>query len=267
LENTEDHYTVAGKLANERLTTGSQNIDYLLGGGLELGAITQFYGGPGMGKTHLCHLMCVLRAPKFEIVYIDTEGTFREEKIKSIAEARGLGWKNALANIQVKKPSWTGQQESDLDEVCSSIINSADSKVKLLIIDSMTFHYKGEYSDRSQLAQRASKFNIYMHKLHRLAVTKKIAVVITNHATNEPDENFRYSTPRPFGGNILSHASNYIINLAPACKAPGSITARLTKSPTTAHYNYKPLQILIAHFGFHDARNWLADEETTNELD
>ena len=131
----------------------------------------------------------------------------------------------------------------------------------------MTFHYKGEYSDRSQLAQRASKLNICMHKLHRLAVTKKIAVVITNHATSGPDEEFRYSVPKPFGGNILSYASNYIINLAPAGKAPGSISATLTKSPITVHYNIRPLQILIAPFGFHDARNWLADEETTNELD
>jgi DNA repair protein RadA len=119
---------------------------------LELGAITQFYGISGMGKTHLCHLICVVLPPSIQAVYIDTEGTFREEKIKSIAKARRLNWENALSNIQLKMPVYSGQQESDIDQVCSSIDNSSDSKIKLLIIDSMIFHYKGEYSERSRLA-------------------------------------------------------------------------------------------------------------------
>jgi RecA/RadA recombinase len=97
---------------NERLTTGSENADYLLGGGLELGAITQFYGASGVGKTHLCHLVCLLLPPQFQAVYIDTEGTFREEKIKSIAKARGLEWQNALANVQLNTPLDSSEQES-----------------------------------------------------------------------------------------------------------------------------------------------------------
>jgi RecA/RadA recombinase len=96
----------------------------------------------------------------------------------------------------------------------------------------MTFHYKGEYAERNMLAQRASKFNIYLHKLHRLAVTKKIAVVIMNHATNKPDENLRYSIPKPFGGNIMSHASKYMINLDG--KGSGSIMATLASHIPTA---------------------------------
>jgi DNA repair protein RadA len=247
------------KKANGRLTTGSKNIDYLLGGGLELGAITQFYGISGMGKTHLCHLLCVLLAPQFQVVYIDTERTFREEKIKSIAKARRLEWENALTNIQLKTPVYSGQQESDIDQVCSSISNSSDSKVKLLIIDSMTSHYKAEYSERCRLAERSSKLNIYMYKLHRLAITKNIAVVITNHATSDPDDEFRYSFHRPFGGNILSHASNYIINLSGAGKPHGCITAALTKSPIKAP---QLLQIFIEDFGFQDAHNRFADEAT-----
>jgi RecA/RadA recombinase len=116
----------------------------------------------------------------------------------------------------------------------------------------MTFHYKAEYSERSRLAKRAERLNIYMHKLHHLAITRKIAVVITNHATNEPDDYSRYGIPRPFGGNIMSHASHYIINLRPAGKTLGSITAALTKSPTRGRQS---LQILIEDFGFFDAKN------------
>jgi len=109
LEDTEGSFTsAASKLANERLTTGSQNVDYLLAGGLEYGAITQFYGGPGMGKTHLCHLLCVVLPSSFQVVYIDTERTFSERKIESIAKARGLSWEDAPAKIKLKTPAWTG---------------------------------------------------------------------------------------------------------------------------------------------------------------
>jgi DNA repair protein RadA len=184
----------------------------------------------------------------FQVVYIDTEGTFREEKVKSIAKVRELKWENILANIQLKTPVYRGQQESCIDQVCSSIGNStAASRVKLLIIDSMTFHYKAEDSERSRLTKRAERLNIYMHKLHHLDITKKIALVITNHTTNEPHDDFRYSIPRPFGGNIIFHASNYIINLGAAGKALGSISITLTKSSTRCHQS---LQILIEDFGF-----------------
>ena len=95
-----------------------------------------------------------------------------------------------------------------------------------------------------------------MHKLHHLAITKKIAVVITNHATNEPDEDFRYNIGKPFGGSIISHASRYIINLAG--KASGSVMATLTKSPVKG---YQSLQIFIHDSGFYDARNRFLTEE------
>jgi DNA repair protein RadA len=74
----------------ERLSTGSKHLDDLLSGGLELGEITQFYGAPTAGKTHLCHFLCVVLPSQYQVIYIDTEGTFREEKIQSIAKARKL---------------------------------------------------------------------------------------------------------------------------------------------------------------------------------
>jgi len=95
-----------------------------------------------------------------------------------------------------------------------------------------------------------------MNKLHRLAVTKKIAVVITNHATSQPDENLRYGIAKPFGGSIISHASRYIINLAG--KASSSLRATLTKSPIKGP---QTLQIFIDDCGFYDARNTYIAEE------
>jgi RecA/RadA recombinase len=120
----------------------------------------------------------------------------------------------------------------------------------------VTFHYKGEYAERSRLAKRSERLNIYMHKLHHLAITKKIAVVITNHATNEPDEDFRYNIGKPYGGNVLSHGSRYIINLVG--KPSGSVMATLTKSPINGPQS---LQIFIENFGFIDAGNRYLTEE------
>ena len=105
----------------ERLPTGSKHLDDLLSGGLETGEISQFYGPPNSGKTHLCHLLCVVLPSQYQAIYIDTEGTFRAEKIKSIAKARGLDPTNILQNIQVAQPKDSKQQESCIEEACSTV--------------------------------------------------------------------------------------------------------------------------------------------------
>jgi RecA/RadA recombinase len=90
----------------ERIPTGSTDLDDLLGGGgIESGALTQFYGAPGSGKTQLCYTMCAMLPSEFKAIYIDTEGTFRPERIESIAKARGLDPSKILQNVQVAKPS------------------------------------------------------------------------------------------------------------------------------------------------------------------
>ena len=87
------------ELKQERISTGSENIDLLLGGGLECGAITQFYGASAVGKTHLCHQLCVVSPLQYKSMYIDTQDGFNTTKIKFIAEARRLNCENILKNI------------------------------------------------------------------------------------------------------------------------------------------------------------------------
>jgi RecA/RadA recombinase len=79
-----------------RLPTGCKSLDNLLDGGIEAGVITQVYGPPGSGKTQLCHTLCVMLPPNYNAIYIDTEGSFRPERIKEIAEAKGLDSKQIL---------------------------------------------------------------------------------------------------------------------------------------------------------------------------
>jgi RecA/RadA recombinase len=83
-----------------------------LGGGIEAGVITQVYGPPGSGKTQLCHTLSVMLPSNYKVIYIDTEGSFRPERIKEIANARGLGSKQILQRILVTKALDIKQQES-----------------------------------------------------------------------------------------------------------------------------------------------------------
>jgi DNA repair protein RadA len=162
-----------------RLPTGSKHLDDLLSGGLETGEITQFYGAPNTGKTHLCHLLCVVLPSPYQAIYIDTERTFHEEKIQSIAKARGLDPINIPQNIQVEQPKNSKEQESCIEEARSTV-NKSNSKIKLLIVDSIIFHYNGEYPGRSGIPKRAHRLNIYMHMLSNIGQTKNIAVEFLN---------------------------------------------------------------------------------------
>jgi DNA repair protein RadA len=148
----------------KRLSTGSKNLDDLLSGGLETGAITQFYGASNTGKTHLCHLLSVALPSPYQAIYIDTEGGFREERIQSIATARGLDHTNILSNIKVLQPKDSKQQESDIKDACSIVKSSSNSKkIKLLIVDSMMFHYIAECPGRSDLSKSTQSQYLYAY--------------------------------------------------------------------------------------------------------
>jgi len=256
------------KQGKERLSTGSKNLDDLLSGGLETGAITQFYGASNTGKTHLYHLLCVVLPSPYQAIYIDTEGSYREERIQSIAAARGLDWTNILPNIQVLQPKDSKQQESHIEDACSIVKSSSNSKVKLLIVDSMMFHYIAEYPGRSGLSKRAHSLNIYMHMLHNLAQTKNIAVLITNQSTCNPrHDEFEAKSPQPFGGNVISNTSTYIINLECRSYFASNIDARIIKSPLSS-FNSHPLK--IDESGFLDVvPNYLSEngEDVAGGLD
>jgi DNA repair protein RadA len=194
----------------ERISTGSKGLDGLLGGGVEVGAVTQFYGDPITGKTQLCHTLCVTLPLPYEVIYIDTEHRFRPERIGQISISRGLDSQSILKRIKVAKPLDSKDQELYID-AASSIINKSESSVKLLFIDSMTDLYKADYCGRKNLAERQQRLNNQMHNLSRLAQKNKIAVVITNQTSDTPDS--FYNNKSPIGGKTLLYSSSYIVLL------------------------------------------------------
>ena len=215
----------------ERISTGSKCFDELLGGGFEVNAITEIYGEFGSGKTQICHTSAVMVQQKITdggleggAIYVDTENTFRPERIVSISKARNIDYVSVLENIVVAKAFNSAHQELIIHEIGKIIENN---NIKLLILDSAISHYRAEYLGRAMLSERQQKINRLMHILIRISETYKIAVILTNQIQSVPDTLF--GDPfRPTGGNIIAHSSTYRIYLK---KAGKNRIARIVDSP------------------------------------
>jgi len=213
----EEYYNRRSKLGH--ISTGCRALDELLGGGIETQAITEFVGEFGTGKTQICHQLAVMvQFPREKgglsgrAVYIDTEGTFRPERIIQIAKYRGLDPKEALKNIFYAR----SYNSDHLLLLVDKVFNFAQSEnVKLVIIDSLISHFRAEYLGREHLAPRQQKINMLIHKLQRMADIFNIAVVITNQVMAQPDVFFG-NPSRPAGGNVVAHGATYRIWLRKA---------------------------------------------------
>jgi DNA repair protein RadA len=214
----------------ERISTGSKNLDDLFDGGIETRAVTEIYGEYGTGKTQLCHTLCIMvqKKSKYEItnkaLYIDTENTFRPERIVSIALARNLDPDAALENIIVSKVYNSAHQELIIEEI-GPIIDA--NNVKLLIVDSAVALYRSEYLGRATLSERQQRLNKFMHMLVRIAETYAVAVLATNQIQSSPDAIFGDAF-KPTGGHVVAHTSTYRVYLKRSGK---NRIARMVDSP------------------------------------
>ncbi|MBS3090702.1 DNA repair and recombination protein RadA [Candidatus Pacearchaeota archaeon] len=194
------------------ITTGCKNLDILLGGkGIETKAITEVYGAYGSGKTQLAHTLAVnVQLPDEEggadgkAVYIDSEGTFRPERIKQIAEARGMNPEKVMKNIFVARAFNSDHQILLFDKITEMI--KKGEPIKLVIIDSLTAHFRAEFAGRGMLADRQQKLNRHLHEIIRMAEQYNVAVYVTNQVMADPSVMFGDPT-RAIGGHILAHAS------------------------------------------------------------
>ncbi len=196
------------------ITTGSKNLDNLLGGkGLETKAITEAYGAYGSGKTQLGLCLAVnVQLPKEKggangkAVFIDTEGTFRPDRIKQISEAIGANPEKVLKNIFVARAFNSDHQILLLDKITEMIKNG--EPIRLMIIDSLTAHFRAEFAGRGMLADRQQRLNKYLHNLMKLAEQHNMAIYVTNQVMANPAMMFGDPTTA-VGGNIVGHASTY----------------------------------------------------------
>jgi DNA repair protein RadA len=199
-----------------KLTTQSHELDQLLGGGVESQAITEFYGRFSSGKTQLTHQLSVnVQLPEDQgglngkALYIDTEATFRPERIVQMAKGLDLDEKKVLKNIKVGR-AYSSDHQMLLTEKAEKIL--VPENIKLLIIDSLMTYFRAEYVGRGTLADRQQKLNRHLAVLQRLADTYNIPVIITNQVMAQPGLLFGDPTA-PIGGHILGHRSTFRVYL------------------------------------------------------
>jgi DNA repair protein RadA len=214
-----------------RCSTGSVALDDLLLGGIETQAVTEFYGEFGSGKSQICHTLCATARQPIAVggldggvIYIDTEGTFRPERVEQIARARGLDPSQILKSVAVCKIYNSSHLELIIKDL-GKYIN--DFKAKLVVIDSIISLHRAEFAGRGTLADRQQRLNNMLHKLVRLTEIYNIAIVITNQVQSSPDTFFGDPT-KAAGGNVLGHASTYRIYLR---KSGENRVAKMIDSP------------------------------------
>lgn len=220
-----------------KTTTGSKELDKLLGGGVETGAITEAFGQYGSGKSQLAHTLAVrVQLPQDKggadgmAVFIDTEGTFRPERIIQIAAGLGLDKDEVLRKIKVAR-AYNSDHQALLAEKVEDLIKNQGLPIRLLIVDSLTSHFRAEYVGRGTLADRQQKINKHMHALAKLATIHNVAIYVTNQVMAKPDQFFGDPT-EAIGGHIVGHNSTYRLYLRRGKK--GTRVAKMVDSPCSA---------------------------------
>lgn len=215
------------------ITTGAEGFDELIAGGIETQSITEVFGEFGSGKSQLAHELAVtVQLPEekggldAECVYIDTENTFRPERIEQIANGFELDIENVLHRIHIAR-AFNSSHQMLMAEKINELIQ-AGQNIKLVIVDSVMAHFRAEYVGRESLATRQQKLNQHLHALQNIANTYNVAVFITNQVQSKPDAFFGTPT-KAIGGHVLGHAATYRIWLKKGLA--GKRIARLVDSP------------------------------------
>jgi DNA repair protein RadA len=219
----------------EKVTTGSSELDTMLGGGLESQSITEIYGEFGTGKSQLCHQLCVnAQLGKKQggldggALYIDTENTFRPERIAQIAKRYNLDPNKVLSKV-IYAEALTADHQMYLLENADTQFK--EHGIRLIIMDSLVAHFRSEYIGREMLAERQQKLEKHLHRLIRIARAFNAVAVVTNQVMARPDS-FLSDMVIPVGGHILAHTSHTRFFLRKAGGQPRVRIARLVVSPS-----------------------------------
>ena len=217
----------------KRILSGSKALDELLGGGVETQAITEAFGEFGSGKTQLAHQLAVnVTLPEDdgglngETLFIDTENTFRPERIVQMAAHKSLDGREVLKKIRVAR-AFNSHHQMLLAEKAFEL--AKEHPIRLLVVDSLTAHFRAEFVGRGTLANRQQKLNTHMHTLLKFGDQANAAIYVTNQVQSKPDTFFGDPT-RPVGGHIVGHMATYRLYLRKS-KVPKRI-ARLIDSPS-----------------------------------
>jgi|EP00927_Polykrikos_kofoidii_P052222 meiotic recombination protein DMC1 len=197
------------------IATGAAKFDQMLGGGVESGSLTELFGEFRCGKTQLSHSASVMAqlppnmgGANGKVIYIDTEGTFRPERIRQIAEAKGVSAEAAMDNICYAR-CYTSDHLVQLLVEAAGIMVSDEDRFALIVVDSIMGVFRVDYSGRGELAERQQNLGKVLNKLQKISEEFNVAVLMTNQVMSDPGGGcaFMPSHPKPIGGHILAHFS------------------------------------------------------------
>lgn len=204
-----------------KITTGSQEVDKLLGGGVESMSITEVFGEFRTGKTQLSHTLSVTTqlpgANNYgggKVVYIDTENTFRPDRLRPIADRFNLDQSAVLDNVMYAR-AYTSEHQMELLDHVAAKFHEEPGIFKLLIVDSIMALFRVDFSGRGELADRQQKLAQMLSRLQKISEEYNVAVFLTNQMTADPGASmsFQADPKKPIGGHILAHASTTRIYL------------------------------------------------------
>lgn len=204
------------KRANlRRITTGSANLDKLLGGGIESMSITEAFGEFRSGKTQLSHTLAVTAQLAKEqgggggkTIFIDTENTFRPERIQAIAKRFDMDERQVLDNIYVAR-AYSVDHLNSLMYYAAQKMSEEQDQFALIVVDSIMAPFRVDYTGRGELSERQQVLGKTLSRLQKLSEQFNVAVYITNQVMADPGGNSAFAADprRPVGGNIMAHMS------------------------------------------------------------
>nr|XP_058958962.1 meiotic recombination protein DMC1/LIM15 homolog [Pocillopora verrucosa] len=204
-----------------RISSGSTELDKLLGGGIESMSITEVFGEFRTGKTQLSHTLCVsAQLPGAngytggKVIFIDTENTFRPDRLREIADRFNLDQNAMLDNVLYCR-AYTSEHQYELMDSVAAKFHEEPGVFKLMIIDSIMALFRVDFCGRGELADRQQKLAQMLSRLQKLSEEFNVAVFVTNQMTADPGAtmSFQADPKKPIGGHILAHASTTRISL------------------------------------------------------
>ncbi|MHA1968047.1 MAG: DNA repair and recombination protein RadA [Candidatus Hodarchaeales archaeon] len=209
-----------------KLTSSSEAFDKLLGGGFETGSITELAGENGCGKTQIAHQLAVnsVKYQDKDVIWIDTEGTFRYNRIVQMAEALDIDPDTVLSRITVGRAYNSEHQMALTEEAITTVPN-----LGLIIVDSLMSHFRSEFAGRATLAERQQLIGKHLAFITKQAEMLNCVSIVTNQVSAKPDAMFFGDPNKPIGGNVVGHTvtTRLMIRKGKDIKR----TATLTKNP------------------------------------
>lgn len=234
------------------VSTGSSELDTLLGGGMESGSLTEIYGEYRTGKTQLCMTMAITAQINStrpgKVAYIDTEGTFMPKRLEAVAERFQVDFDAALGNILVCRAYNVDQQQEVLAHLEAKLCE--EDSMSLVIVDSIMSLWRTDFCGRGELSERQQKLGKYLNALKQIAERHNIAVVYTNVVMSDPSGGMTFvaDPKKPAGGHVLAHASNTRVSLR-----KGRDTERIAKLVDSSHLPEGEARFFISNNGVADS--------------